>query len=140
MNANMSSIILIVLMIAFMYFFMIRPQQRQRKEHQAMVNQLKPGDAVVTIGRLHGLVHEVNTAEQTVTIDCEGIYLTFDLSAVAKVNRATPAPATATTVTEAPVESASANKEAAAQAEEEQAPASAATDADDEKPAEQAEK
>ena len=130
----MSSIILIVLMIAFMYFFMIRPQQRQRKEHQAMVNQLKPGDAVVTIGRLHGMV------EQTVTIDCEGIYLTFDLSAVAKVNRATPAPAAATTVTEAPVESASANKEAAAQAEEEQAPASAATDADDEKPAEQAEK
>lgn len=127
----MSSIILIVLMIAFMYFFMIRPQQRQRKEHQAMVNQLKPGDAVVTIGRLHGMVHEVNTAEQTVTIDCEGIYLTFDLSAVAKVNRATPAPAAATTVTEAPVESASANKEAAA---------SAATDAYDEKPAEQAEK
>lgn len=73
-------------------------------------------------------------------LDCEGIYLTFDLSAVAKVNRATPAPAAATTVTEAPVESASANKEAAAQAEEEQAPASAATDADDEKPAEQAEK
>lgn len=89
MNASMSSIVLIVLMIAFMYFFMIRPQQKQRKQHQAMVSRLKPGDEVVTIGRLHGVVHEVDMANQTVTLDCEGIYLTFDLSAVAK---AAPAP------------------------------------------------
>lgn len=89
MNANMSSILLIVLMIAFMYFFMIRPQQKQRKQHQAMVSRLKPGDEVVTIGRLHGVIHEVDMANQTVTLDCEGIYLTFDLSAVAK---AAPAP------------------------------------------------
>lgn len=94
MNASMSSIVLIVLMIAFMYFFMIRPQQKQRKQHQAMVSRLKPGDEVVTIGRLHGVVHEVDLANRTVVLDCEGIYLTFDLSAVAK---AAPAPEVAAT-------------------------------------------
>lgn len=88
----MSGIILIIFMIAFMYFFMMRPQQKQRKEHQEMVNSLQPGDEVVTIGRLHGVVSEVNASNQTVTIDCEGIYLTFDLNAIAQVNRPTAAP------------------------------------------------
>lgn len=81
----MSSLILIVLMVVFMYFFMIRPQQKQRKEHQAMMSKLRPGDHVVTIGRLHGVVSEVNEKERTVTLDCEGIYLTFDLVAVQRV-------------------------------------------------------
>lgn len=72
-------------MVVFMYFFMIRPQQKQRKEHQAMMSKLRPGDHVVTIGRLHGVVNEVNEKEKTVTLDCEGIYLTFDLVAVQRV-------------------------------------------------------
>ncbi|MCQ2569761.1 MAG: preprotein translocase subunit YajC [Limosilactobacillus sp.] len=87
MNSTYSSMMLIVLMILFMYFFMMRPQQKQRKQHQEMVSSLQPGDEVVTIGRLHGVVHEVNTTQQTVTLDCEGIYLTFDLNAIARVNR-----------------------------------------------------
>lgn len=68
-----------------MYFFMIRPQQRQRKEHQSMMSKLRPGDHVVTISRLHGVVSEINEQEHTVTLDCEGIYLTFDLVAVQRV-------------------------------------------------------
>lgn len=72
-------------MVVFMYFFMIRPQQKQRKEHQSMMSKLRPGDHVVTIGRLHGVVSEVNEKEKTVTLDCEGIYLTFDLVAIQRV-------------------------------------------------------
>lgn len=90
-----SSILLIVIMIALMYFMMIRPQQKQRSKHQDMVNQLKKGDRVVTIGRLHGVIDEVNTANKTVVLDCEGIYLTFDLAAIASVNPGTPATADA---------------------------------------------
>ncbi|KRM60616.1 preprotein translocase subunit YajC [Paucilactobacillus vaccinostercus DSM 20634] len=84
---NYSGILIIVAMVAVMYFLMIRPQQRQRKQHQDMVSQLKKGDEVITIGRLHGTVDEVNTSNRTVVLDCEGIYLTFDLSAIATVVR-----------------------------------------------------
>ena len=38
------------------YFLMIRPQQKQRKEHEARLNALKRGDTIVTAG---GLVAEV---------------------------------------------------------------------------------
>lgn len=90
-----SGIILIVLMIALMYFFMIRPQQKQRKQHQEMMNELHHGDEVVTIGRMHGKIDSIDKQNQTVTLDCEGIYLTFDMVAIARVvNRAaTPAAA-----------------------------------------------
>nr|WP_220483273.1 preprotein translocase subunit YajC [Limosilactobacillus albertensis] len=88
-----SGIILIILMVALMYFFMIRPQQKQRKEHQEMMNELHPGDEVVTIGRMHGKIDSINKADRTVTLDCEGIYLTFDMVAIARVVKRADAPA-----------------------------------------------
>lgn len=83
--SSYSGIILIILMVALMYFFMIRPQQKQRKEHQEMMSDLKPGDEVVTIGRMHGKIDSINKSDRTVTLDCEGIYLTFDLNAIYRV-------------------------------------------------------
>lgn len=83
--SSYSGIVLIILMVALMYFFMIRPQQKQRKQHQEMMNELHPGDEVVTIGRMHGRIDSINKSDRTVTLDCEGIYLTFDMVAIARV-------------------------------------------------------
>lgn len=135
-GSGMSSIIIIVLMIAFMYFFMIRPQQKQRKEHQSMVNHLKKGDQVVMISRLHGVIDEINTTDQTVTIDCEGVYLTFDLSAIARV-----IPSKTQAAEAQPASQAAASEEPASEASDapasEAAPASESAEAaDDQKPAE----
>ncbi|GAX03759.1 preprotein translocase subunit YajC [Secundilactobacillus pentosiphilus] len=82
-----SSMLLIVVMIVAMYFLMIRPQRKQQKKHQDTLNQLKKGDHVVTIGRLHGVIDEINMEAKTVTLDCDGIYLVFDLNAIAKVTQ-----------------------------------------------------
>ncbi|MDO4903362.1 MAG: preprotein translocase subunit YajC [Limosilactobacillus sp.] len=88
-NGGYQGIILIVLMIALMYFFMIRPQQKQRKQHQDMMSKLHKGDEVVTIGRLHGVIYSINESDKTVVLDCDGIYLEFDMVAIARVvNRA----------------------------------------------------
>ena len=84
---QMASILFIVVMFAFLYFFMIRPQRKQ------MLSKIKRGDKVTTIGRLHGVVDEVNETEKTVTLDCDGIYLVFDLNAVAKISPAEDAQA-----------------------------------------------
>lgn len=135
-GSGMSSIIIIVLMIAFMYFSMIRPQQKQRKEHQSMVNHLKKGDQVVMISRLHGVIDEINTTDQTVTIDCEGVYLTFDLSAIARV-----IPSKTQAAEAQPASQAAASEEPASEASDapasEAAPASESAEAaDDQKPAE----
>lgn len=99
MNQSYYSILMIVVLFVAMYFLMIRPQRKQASTHQKMVDSLKVGDNVVTIGRLHGVISEINKTDKTVVLDVEGIYLTFDLSAIAKVN---PAPATTNVEKEAP--------------------------------------
>ncbi len=64
---------------------MIRPQKKQQEKRQEMMNGLKKGDEVVTIGGLHGVIDEVNQADKTVTLDCDGVYLVFNLAAVGRV-------------------------------------------------------
>lgn len=76
-----------IVLFAVMYFMLIRPQKKQAQKKQEMLNDMKPGDAVVTIGGLHGVVDEVSQSSQTVVLDCEGVYLTFTLSAIATVTQ-----------------------------------------------------
>jgi preprotein translocase subunit YajC len=56
-----------VIMLAVMYFLMIRPQQKKMKEHQGMMNSLKDGDEVITssgiIGTIQGMNDKVVTLE-----------------------------------------------------------------------------
>lgn len=79
-----------ILMMGVMWFIMIRPQQKQAKQRKSMLDNMQPGNHVVTIGGLHGVIDEVNRAKQTVVLDCEGVYLTFNLSAISTVKEATP--------------------------------------------------
>ena len=55
-GSSISLIIMIVAIFAVMYFLMIRPQQRQKKQHQDMLSKISKGDKIVTIGGIHGTV------------------------------------------------------------------------------------
>jgi preprotein translocase subunit YajC len=50
-------------MIAIMYFLMIRPQQKQLKDHRTLLAGLKKGDSVVTQGGLIGKIAELSERE-----------------------------------------------------------------------------
>jgi preprotein translocase subunit YajC len=41
------------------YVLLLRPQQRQRREHQNMLTRVKTGDKVITVGGIYGLVTNV---------------------------------------------------------------------------------
>ena len=56
----MESIIMIVLLFAVMYFFMIRPENKRKKQAEEMRNGLKTGDVITTIGGIVGKVVMVN--------------------------------------------------------------------------------
>ena len=77
-------IILLVLMLG-MFFFMNRSQKKQQQERQNLLDAMKVGDSVVTIGGLHGVISEINNNDKTVTLDCEGIYLIFDRASIRTV-------------------------------------------------------
>lgn len=54
----MSFLPMIVIFVLF-YFMLIRPQMKQAKQHKAMVEALKTGDEVATVGGLIGKVTKV---------------------------------------------------------------------------------
>ncbi|MCR5581113.1 MAG: preprotein translocase subunit YajC [Pseudobutyrivibrio sp.] len=56
MNSSLSLIIWVVVLFVFMYFFMIRPQQKEQKEKTAMMSSLAIGDTVLTTSGFYGVV------------------------------------------------------------------------------------
>lgn len=58
-----------VILLAFLYFVMIRPQQKQEKETREMQKNLQIGDEVVTIGGIVGIVLRVEDATETVVLE-----------------------------------------------------------------------
>ncbi len=46
----------LILIFGVFYFLLIRPQKKQMKDQQAMINSLKKGDKVVTSGGIHGKI------------------------------------------------------------------------------------
>lgn len=74
-----------IILIAAMIFFMQRTQKKQAQERQKQLSTIQKGDQIVTIGGLYGLVDEVNEDAKTIVLDIDGIYLTFELSAIKRV-------------------------------------------------------
>ncbi len=58
----------IILMLAIMWFFLIRPQQKKQKEHRAMLGNLKKGDRIITTGGLYGRITGITDTALTVEI------------------------------------------------------------------------
>ena len=56
MNGTGGMILYFVAIIAIFYFLMVRPQKKREKEQQNMINALKKGDKITTIGGFHGKV------------------------------------------------------------------------------------
>lgn len=68
-GGNFSFLIMMVLIFAVMYFFMIRPQQKKQKELAKFRDQLQKGDKVVTIGGIYGVVAEVKPTYILMEVD-----------------------------------------------------------------------
>ncbi|MDD2401176.1 MAG: preprotein translocase subunit YajC [Clostridia bacterium] len=68
----------LIAIFAFMYFLMIRPQQKQRKKRLEMLDGLKMRDKVVTIGGIFG---------EIVAIDEESIQLEISQDVCIKMQR-----------------------------------------------------
>ena len=67
MNQGMSSIVMLVLMFALMYFLMIRPEKKRKQKAEEMRNSLKKGDIITSIGGIVGKI--VTVKENTIIIE-----------------------------------------------------------------------
>ena len=82
-GSGMQLIVMLVLMFAIMYFFMIRPQKKRQKEIQEFRNKLDIGSKIVTSGGIYGSVKELNVGEPYLTIEVsKGVSIKVDRNSV----------------------------------------------------------
>lgn len=62
-------LIVLLLMLAVMWFLLIRPQRRQQRQHTDMLQTLKVGDEVITAGGIYGEVTGVDSERVMLEID-----------------------------------------------------------------------
>ncbi len=80
----MSTLLFPVILIAIMYFLMIRPQMKRQKEHRAMLDKLSRGDEVITNGGIAGTVSEIGENFITVEI-ASGVQVRLQKGAISNV-------------------------------------------------------
>lgn len=77
------SMVPVLLMFVIFYFLLIRPQQKQQKEHKTFLQALEKNQEVVTSGGIHGTVVQVK--DDTVSIRvAENVRLEVDKSAISR--------------------------------------------------------
>jgi preprotein translocase subunit YajC len=81
--------IFLALLFAAMYFLMIRPQQKRRRQIQEMQSSIGIGDEVVTVGGLYGTVREIDDERVTLEV-APGVTNRFARAAIGQV--VTPKP------------------------------------------------
>lgn len=78
------SLVPIVAIFAIFYFLLIRPQQKQAKEHEKMLADLKKNDKILTTGGLYGAIVGIKGDDLEVRFS-ENVKLLVARSAVAKL-------------------------------------------------------
>jgi len=83
-TSGLSLFLLPAAFIGIFYFLLIRPQQKQQKDHRAMVDSLAVGNEIVTGGGVLGKVTELG--EQFVTVEiADGVAIKVQKSSISKV-------------------------------------------------------
>ncbi|TET33871.1 MAG: preprotein translocase subunit YajC [Planctomycetota bacterium] len=86
-GAGMQIIFMIGIFLVIIYFFMWRPQKKQKEERKQLMSSLKKNDKVVTIGGIHGTVHQVRAEENKVVVRVDDkTNMTFSISAIHEIN------------------------------------------------------
>src|SRR5690625_3716730 len=74
----------LAVMFAIFYFFLLRPQQRHQKRRKEMLDGLRRGDKVITIGGIHGEITAIHDDKIKLRI-AESIEIDMNRTAVRQV-------------------------------------------------------
>ena len=81
----MASLILIVAMFVLLWVLLIRPQRKRQQDQQRLIEAVEPGDEILTVGGIYGIVEELDEEDDLVVEIAEGIRVRVARRAVASV-------------------------------------------------------
>ncbi len=74
----------ILLMVVIFYFILYKPQRKEQKQREEMLNSLKKGQKIVTIGGIYGTINSL-TEEYMMLQVAEKVEIKVSRSSVARV-------------------------------------------------------
>lgn len=81
----MPSLIIIIAMFALLWVLLIRPQRAKQQQQQRMLSAVEPGDEILTVGGLYGIVQEIDEDDDLIVEIAESIHVRVARRAVATV-------------------------------------------------------
>ncbi|MBQ7181137.1 MAG: preprotein translocase subunit YajC [Bacteroidaceae bacterium] len=82
-SGGMSMLLMMVIIFAIMWLFMIRPQQKRQKEIQNFRNAITVGTSVVTAGGIYGVVKSIDEADNALMVEvASGVRIKVDRNSV----------------------------------------------------------
>ena len=79
----------ILIMVRVMYFLMIRPERKRRKKEKAMLDALKRGDRICTIGGIYGTIMDIKDDTITLSVGRDNLSMVIARWAVRSVEDVT---------------------------------------------------
>ena len=82
---NGGSLLFLVAMFVLLWALLIRPQKAKQQRQQQMLSEIDPGDEVLTVGGIYGIVQEIDEDDDLVVEIADGIHVRIARRAVATV-------------------------------------------------------
>jgi len=83
-GSPMMTFVMLGAMILIFWLFILRPQQKKQKDRQRLLESVKKGDKVVTIGGIHGTV--VGVEDKTLLVQiADNVKVKYDRSAISAI-------------------------------------------------------
>ena len=61
----------LILIFLIMWLLIFRPQARKQKQHQQMIQQVQPGDRILTAGGIYGVVRGLKNEDKVVVLEID---------------------------------------------------------------------
>ena len=85
-GGGLFTIIYLVAMVAIFYFLLIRPQKKRQRQMQNMLDSIRKGDEITTIGGIMGKIFDIRQDYVIITTSADETKMKFEKTAIAKVH------------------------------------------------------
>ena len=81
----MAQLILLLAMLVLLWALLIRPQRSRQRQQQELLQSVEPGDEILTVGGLYGIVQEIDEEDDLVVEVADAVHVRIARRAVAGV-------------------------------------------------------
>jgi preprotein translocase subunit YajC len=81
----LAQLILLLAMLVLLWALLIRPQRARQRQQQEVLSTVEPGDEIITVGGLYGIVQEIDEEDDLIVEVADAVHVRIARRAVAAV-------------------------------------------------------